>query len=426
VANNDKNLVVLEFPLNGIELSCPFDMQPQRTTPIATNVRGLEPLTQRDRGAQRPGLSRYLGQIPTAGKVQFLGFIVDPQADALIADTDQEDPNVGPSFFYITDPSTNNRKMRNPGPRRVRRGGSGRQSNINIGKQSVIITWANPADIVDGTALGGTQLNATAATSLAFPVPGTFVYTPSAGAVLSLGDDQTLATAFTPTDAGLYRTASKTVFINVVPGGIAFINAGGASTSDASSMIAGLGNVAIGDFIVIFATVQNAGSNAITFGVTDSQGNVYSQAVGYVRESYTAGTEFMAMAAFVVRVTVAGSVTVTVSKSASCTSIFNGLIYRGAEALVDAVTNSEHQPAGPTVANTTGSVAAGNGDVIIAAFNVQGAGLSPGSGFTTRASFVEDRIGVSGALAATATSSGSAGSDLGTYVAIGISLRKVP
>lgn len=417
---SNKNLVVLEFPLRGIELSCPYDMQPSLTTPIATNVRGLEPLTQRDRGAQRPGLSRYLGRIPTASKVQFLGFIVDPQADALIADTDED---TDPGIDYIDDPSTNNLKMRNPG-RRVRRHGSGRQSNINIGKQAVIITWANPADIVEGTALGGTQLNATAATSLAFPVAGTFVYTPSAGAVLSLGDDQALATAFTPTDAGLYRMASKTVFINVVSAGISFINASGTSSSGASSMIAGIGNVAIGDFIVVFATVTSAVSNAITFAVTDSQGNTYSQASSYVRENFTVGTEFMAMVAFYVRATVAGAVTVTVTKSASCDATFNGLVYRGAEALVDAVTNSEHQPAGPAVTNTTGPVSAGNGDVIIAAFNVQGSGLTPGSGFTTRASFVEDRIGVSGSQAATATSSGSAGADLGTYIAIGISLRK--
>lgn len=232
--------IELVFPLNGIELSCPFDMQPQRTTPIANNVRGLEPLTQRDRGAQRPGLSRYLGQIPTAGKVQFLGFIVDPQADALIADTDEEDPNVGPSFFYITDPSTNNRKTRNPGPRRVRRGGSGRQSNINIGKQSVIITWPNPADIVVGTALSGTQLNATAATSLAFPVPGTFVYSPVAGAVLAKGDDQALNTIFTPTDANLYRMAAKTVFINVVQNKIdTYVDAPGTDTKLVSTQSLG-------------------------------------------------------------------------------------------------------------------------------------------------------------------------------------------
>ena len=52
---------------------------------------------------------------------------------------------------------------------------------INVTKATPTITWANPADITYGTALGATQLNATA------DVPGTFVYTPAAGTVLNAG-----------------------------------------------------------------------------------------------------------------------------------------------------------------------------------------------------------------------------------------------
>lgn len=65
------------------------------------------------------------------------------------------------------------------------------------------ITWANPAAITFGAALSGTQLNATAS------VPGTFVYTPAAGTVLSAGP-QTLSVAFTPTDTVNYKNASAT------------------------------------------------------------------------------------------------------------------------------------------------------------------------------------------------------------------------
>ena len=43
------------------------------------------------------------------------------------------------------------------------------------------ITWANPAGIVYGTALGSAQLDATAS------VPGTFTYSPAAGTVLHAG-----------------------------------------------------------------------------------------------------------------------------------------------------------------------------------------------------------------------------------------------
>ena len=61
-----------------------------------------------------------------------------------------------------------------------------------------MITWANPAAISYGTALSGTQLNATA------NVPGTFAYTPAAGVVLNAGTGQTLHVDFTPTDAANY------------------------------------------------------------------------------------------------------------------------------------------------------------------------------------------------------------------------------
>ena len=49
---------------------------------------------------------------------------------------------------------------------------------ITVTKATPAITWATPADIIYGTALSGTQLNATAT------VAGTFVYTPAAGTVL--------------------------------------------------------------------------------------------------------------------------------------------------------------------------------------------------------------------------------------------------
>jgi hypothetical protein len=67
-----------------------------------------------------------------------------------------------------------------------------------------VITWPMPASIVQGTALSATQLNATAS------VAGSFVYTPAAGTVPSVGI-QTLAVTFTPTNTTLYTTATATV-----------------------------------------------------------------------------------------------------------------------------------------------------------------------------------------------------------------------
>ena len=83
---------------------------------------------------------------------------------------------------------------------------------INVMQATPTISWANPADIVFGTPLGATQLDATAS------VPGTFTYSPAAGTVLGAGNNQTLSVAFTPTDTTDYTTASATTTINVVQG----------------------------------------------------------------------------------------------------------------------------------------------------------------------------------------------------------------
>ena len=82
-------------------------------------------------------------------------------------------------------------------------------ATINVQQAAPTITWANPADITYGTALGGTQLDATAS------VPGTFTYSPAADTVLGAGNGQSLAVTFTPTDSIDYPTASATAKINV-------------------------------------------------------------------------------------------------------------------------------------------------------------------------------------------------------------------
>jgi hypothetical protein len=80
------------------------------------------------------------------------------------------------------------------------------------------INWLNPADIVYGTALDSTQLDATASVTVdgsTVIVPGTFTYSPAAGTLLNAGNDQTLKVTFTPTDTTDYTGATATVNINV-------------------------------------------------------------------------------------------------------------------------------------------------------------------------------------------------------------------
>ena len=81
-----------------------------------------------------------------------------------------------------------------------------------IAKAAPVIAWANPADIVYGTALDASQLDASAS------VPGTFAYTPAAGSVLNVGTGRTLSVTFTPTDTSDYISVSGiTRTINVAP-----------------------------------------------------------------------------------------------------------------------------------------------------------------------------------------------------------------
>ena len=74
-----------------------------------------------------------------------------------------------------------------------------------------VITWANPANMTFGSALGSGQLDATA------NVQGTFVYTPPAGTVLPQGSN-TLSVVFTPSDSTDYSSTSAQATVNVVAG----------------------------------------------------------------------------------------------------------------------------------------------------------------------------------------------------------------
>jgi len=79
-----------------------------------------------------------------------------------------------------------------------------------------VITWAAPAEIISGTPLSATQLDATA------NVTGIFVYSPAAGTVLSEGV-QTLSVTFTPTDTTEYIAATAAQTLSVVSANTAFL-----------------------------------------------------------------------------------------------------------------------------------------------------------------------------------------------------------
>ncbi|HET9058419.1 MAG TPA: hypothetical protein VFN61_00745 [Acidimicrobiales bacterium] len=132
------------------------------------------------------------------------------------------------------------------------------------------VTWAPPADITYGTALGAAQLDATA------PVPGTFTYSPAAGAVLGAGD-QTIWATFTPDDTADYSAVTTSVTLTVdqatpavtwpAPGDITYGTALGATQLDATSAVPGTFT-----YSPPAGTVLGAGTQTLsaTFTPTDS------------------------------------------------------------------------------------------------------------------------------------------------------------
>jgi len=82
------------------------------------------------------------------------------------------------------------------------------------GGASPTLTWTNPADITYGTALSGTQLNASA-TYNSTNVPGTFTYLSPSGTFLTAGSNQTISVTFTPSNTNNFLPVTTSVVLNV-------------------------------------------------------------------------------------------------------------------------------------------------------------------------------------------------------------------
>jgi len=104
-------------------------------------------------------------------------------------------------------------------------------TTINVQKAAPTITWANPADIVYGTALSTIQLDATASFG-GSAVAGTFTYTPAAGTVPNAGQDQVLAVSFMPSDTADFNNTTASALINVAPAPLMV-------TADSARIVAG-------------------------------------------------------------------------------------------------------------------------------------------------------------------------------------------
>jgi subtilisin-like proprotein convertase family protein len=158
------------------------------------------------------------------------------------------------------------------------------------GEATPLITWTNPAAIIYGTTLGLNQLNATT------DVPGTFIYSPPAGTVLTVGNNQTLSVTFLPDDTNTYTVTSASIPLTVLPASLT-VSADnesrtyGTTNPPFTGMLTGLQN---GDpIIAVFQTTANTnspvGAYPIAPALQDPAGVLGNYIVTYVNGTLGVG-----------------------------------------------------------------------------------------------------------------------------------------
>ncbi len=157
--------------------------------------------------------------------------------------------------------------------------------NITVNKATPSISWTAPGPISYGTPLDGTELDATSTT------PGTFSYSPAAGAVLAAGT-QTLKTTFTPTDTTDYDTAKDSVSIQVnastpgiiwaTPAAITFGTALTGAQLDAQATFNGANVAGTYTYTPAKGTVLGAGLQTLSVVFTPSNTSNYNSVTGSV------------------------------------------------------------------------------------------------------------------------------------------------
>jgi hypothetical protein len=151
-----------------------------------------------------------------------------------------------------------------------------------VNKAILTISWAAPAAISYGTALSGTQLNASSTAA------GSFVYSPAAGTVLPVGSN-TLNVTFTPAKPANYTTSTATAHVTLTvnkatpvitwatPAPITYGMALSATQLDANSPVAG--KVA---YSPAAGKVLTAGQQTLTVTFTPTNSTDYTTATATV------------------------------------------------------------------------------------------------------------------------------------------------
>ncbi len=178
---------------------------------------------------------------------------------------------------------------------------------LTVNKATPVLTWNNPASISFGSALSGSQLNATA------NVPGSFLYTPAAGTVLPAGNAQNLFVQFNPTNSQSYNATTASVQINVTAGGpatliststlarqsgtnnvlvtVTIANTGGSPATGVQVASARIGSLsALTTLPLSVASIPAGGSSVVTLSFPSAVGSAGARAVLTLNGSFSGGS----------------------------------------------------------------------------------------------------------------------------------------
>jgi hypothetical protein len=154
------------------------------------------------------------------------------------------------------------------------------QCDIGAFQLATLITptvqWTNPSDIVYGTPLGSSQLNATAGAA------GTLVYTPPGGTVLAAGSNQMLQVVFTPADPSQYTSATNSVLINVLKADqtITFAAISGHRIGDPPILLSASANSGLPVSLAVISSPATLTGNLLSFGSTNGWVTVAATQLG--------------------------------------------------------------------------------------------------------------------------------------------------
>jgi hypothetical protein len=234
---------------------------------------------------------------------------------------------------------------------------------LTITQAVPVITWASPAAINYGSALGATQLNATAST------PGSFTYVPPSGTVLSAGN-QPLQTSFTPNDNTDFSGAkgSNSITVNQVPLSVVANSASRVFGANNPAFTGTLSGVVNNDNITAsFTSTATSASPAGTFPITPVLADPNNR-LGNYNVSSTNGT-----------LTITPASSSTAMSSSGSPSNLNALV-----TFTATVSSTAGTPTG-TVTFKDGTTLLGSGNVSNGAAQLSTSALTTGSHTITAA-----------------------------------------